>query len=563
MSLENIMKSNPKKLKNTKQKLLITLIFSLLSAFLILIDLLFNFDINREHLKIFNQYNEEFVQIEKRSSNNSEKLLHMNDDEVNLIQNQLEKKTGIIYRVQTNTGYADQYKLFHIYDSSNPKIEITYGDSAEIEIVEDDGFEYLDKFKLIGRKPLAKNEIVISSIIADDIIKKGIILFNSEKAYMPKNYQDILENDKTYYFGNLGSVKIVGIIDYGVNFAKEENKILFYAKLRNVYNKVYAKDGFINELVSSISSNGNYNYRLSSEDDLLNEKLEMMPNSIQEMIEYFDGNNWTTTKSLNEKEIVLNIRQLKNFNILDYQRELVNYMDSTTKENQLDAEKEFLPNYIKKYHIIDSIVNLHIFNDNVSKYEQLKVIGITGLSNNNYYLSSNAIEKDELYRFPITGIYVLENSQKSLENLMSIFSGDKNIFVKTTYTEHIKDLNPIIDNLKWIIPCISVIIAILFIIFLVKYLLSNNKKIDEKRKNDSKSIFKRVIAWILVFCIFTILIEFFAIHFLNSFFESRTDGFISPFTLNFKVVLILMIVIYDIMIFIKLYSIINKQNHLL
>ncbi len=489
-------------LRHKKIKLTFAIILCMLSLlFLSLTDTLSSFNINLAHSKLLKDRGEQFVQIEKYNWYEDDYVnrnnLKLDEDDIKNIQSRIHEKSDLIYRITKQYGYSDIYEAFHII-SEYTGYSYTYG-NLTLEIVETDDFHYIDNAKLIGRKPVANDEIVISNMIADLMIKNGVIPYAEEETYYPKDYQDILNSGKTFYLGNDEQVKIVGIIVYDlgkykkviekensyINWTNEEQKLFteYSANLNNIYNKVFVKKGFMDNINISkdLPLNSDYHYELTSSDVHLREEgLYISPSIISQNILYFNGTDWIKTDHLNKNEVVLNVKQLEEFDLSNYRNQLTTYINQNLHKTQLEAEKEFFANYVKNYDIYDKKVSLTAqaayTNEYDMKQNDLVVVGITGMLTTGeeyYYLSSELMEKYVMKPVTTFGVLVYENSQKGFKKLIDEFPYTETISLKSTYSYDVLDLIRTINILKKIAFYVGLAFAIFTIILISSFMFSS------------------------------------------------------------------------------------------
>ena len=270
-------------LKHKKVKLVFTILLTVVTlGFLSCTDTLSSYDFGVGHAKLLTERGEQFLQVEKNylSKDKNGKVddvvtLSMDDETLKSIQEQVNQEGYEVYRYHDKNIWNDDVKdILHIQDDS-------YSDnSAEIVVAGD--LSKILKESITGRNPSAPNEIVISNYTADLILQKGIevheIVFKNEfkesRIFEPKSYEEILNTNYTYYFGSLGEVKIVGIINYDLSNTSKDYQA-------NILSKVYVTSDFITNLkteelgslksyyeselkVNGLENDDDFGYRLSS-----------------------------------------------------------------------------------------------------------------------------------------------------------------------------------------------------------------------------------------------------------------------------------------------------------
>ena len=492
------------------------------------------------------------------------------------------KKSNLIYRVRNDYGYENIYDVLHI-SSEFDGYSYTYG-NLELEIVEDSSFEYVKKFNVVGKIPEANNEIIISNVVADLIIEKGITPFNEDKLYYPKDYQELISGNKTYYFGENGQVQIVGIINYDlskykqaiekernaengkINWTAEERKLFmeYSAKLNNIYNKIFVSEGFVEELgvENNLPLNSDYHYQLTSEDiKLWQEGMYFSPSLIKNEIEYYDGDKWISTNDLNKNEIILNIKQLEGFDLRDYRDKVTKYINQNLGKEQLELEKEFFAEYIKEFDIINNTVTLKATeNGNTSKSEtfnNIKIVGVVGLITNSddyYYVSSELMSNYDVQLLPVTGVLVIENNQNEYKKLMDEFPYNEKISLKSTYSYDVNDMVRIVDILKQIAFYVAVVLVIFTVILIGNFMFSSisyrKREIGILRGLGARStdvikifLWEGIVLATISFVLASIGL-FIATNLLNNIIMSGTDLLLTPFIITLRQFVVMLVIVY-------------------
>jgi len=575
-------------LRHKKIKLCFTIILTVFSLlFLSIIDTLSSYNVNLAHSKLLKDRKEEFVQIEKYQWYSKDDYVNkynlvLKETDITDIKNRIEKKSNLIYRVRNDYGYENIYDVLHI-SSEFDGYSYTYG-NLELEIVEDSSFEYVKKFNVVGKIPEANNEIIISNVVADLIIEKGITPFNEDKLYYPKDYQELISGNKTYYFGENGQVQIVGIINYDlskykqaiekernaengkINWTAEERKLFmeYSAKLNNIYNKIFVSEGFVEELgvENNLPLNSDYHYQLTSEDiKLWQEGMYFSPSLIKNEIEYYDGDKWISTNDLNKNEIILNIKQLEGFDLRDYRDKVTKYINQNLGKEQLELEKEFFAEYIKEFDIVNNTVTLKaIENGNISKSEtfsNIKIVGVVGLITNShdyYYVSSELMSKYDVQLLPVTGVLVLENGQNEYKKLMDEFPYNEKISLKSTYSYDVNDMVRTVDILKQIAFYVAVVLVIFTVILIGNFMFSSisyrKREIGILRGLGARStdvikifLWEGIVLATISFVLASIGL-FIATNLLNNIIMSGTDLLLTPFIITLRQFVVMLVIVY-------------------
>ncbi|MEG1494902.1 MAG: ABC transporter ATP-binding protein, partial [Bacilli bacterium] len=416
-------------LKTKKIKLFFTIfltIFTLL--FLSLSDTLAGFDNETSHAKLLTSRQEQFVQIEKyKLYNNAEyvdkdKLALKEIDSKNILS-KLNRDTYPIYQIQEDYNHMMVVDLFNISTDKDNTLYTPLSGSATADIVVTDDINKIIKEPVIGKKPTANNEIVISNYIADLIIDKGITVYenivNNEfgvsNLFKPKNYEELINSNHTFYFGSVGKAKIVGLVNYDLskyqclkgkkydadNISEEEVKLSreLTREIQNIYNKIYVNNDFISNLkvkdISFLYPNNTYNL-ISDEINLQQNGYHISPTILSKEIEYYNGTNWVKTNHLAKNEAILDVSQLVDFDSRNYIEELEKYLNKHEGENRELLEKKFFTNYVKDYKVFSKNIALKIYEgrsynqknpDRV--FDNIKIIGLVDSNSNDKGNKSN------------------------------------------------------------------------------------------------------------------------------------------------------------------------------
>ncbi len=590
-------------LKHKKIKLCFTILLTIFSLlFLSIIDTLSSYNVNLAHSKLLKDRIEEFVQIEKYRWHSDDfvtrNVVDLKEDDIKNIKNKIDKNTSLIYRVKNDYGYENIYDTLNI-SSEFSGYSYNYG-SLDLEIVEDSNFEYVDKFDLIGKKPTSNDEIIISNVVANLIIEKGITPFGEDKLYYPKSYDELLNSNKIFHFGNKGKVKIVGIINYDlekykeaikkeqnaengyIDWTDEERKLYmeYSANINNIYNKIYAREGFVSNLdiENDLPLNSDYHYQLTSQDiKFVEEGIYIFPSLIHNDVEYYDGSNWITDTSLNSNEIILNVSQLSGFNESDYRDKLSDYINQNLGKSQLELEKEFFKNYIEKFDIIGKKVSLKVTENKSTSssvdYNDLVVVGITGLisnSENYYYMSRDLMSEYEVEPLPVTGVFILENNQKEYKKLMDEFPYYEKISLKSTYSYDVNKMINTINILKKIAFYVAIVFVVFTIVLIANFMFSSisyrKREIGILRGLGARSIdVIKIFLWegivlATISFVFASIGIFVITNLLNNIIMSGTDLLLTPFIIGIRQFAVIFILVYLIVFISSIIPIIKSSR---
>lgn len=536
-----------KSLKHKKVKLLFSIIIA--SIALLLFSLSFSvstYNVPKAEANMLKKYGINFVQIEKKVylSNqdfvgHSQELLN-NDTE--FINEKIVQKSFPIYTIsntKTNSYLNDFINLFKINmveSFEGPTQPYTFSSNAEFVVIDENNFNE----KIIGNFPKKDNEILISNYIADLMIMYGIELDNTEnefeikEIYRPKNYDDILNSKILFHIDGLGDVEISGIIDYDLSKFQElkelsdipsylrEGKNIYLDLMQNsstVYNKVFVNEKFIkrfNKTVDTLLSS-DYRYQLSNNNIILHGYDYIIGYGYAgEPIEYFNGNEWVT-KKLDKNQIVLNIRQLTEFDEKNYETTLKKYLENKNADETISLEKSFFVTYTsdlankvigQKFSLNISALDKKI----VEKYNDLEVVGIIGLKSKNEQntlLSKDLMGKYITKTFNNSGLLVYENNQQELEKLFTNFQLGNKYSIVTIYYDStlgsIRTLNKFIKQFQ----SFSVL-ALLFSIMLMSNFIISSIEIQKKKIGILRALGSKKSDIVKIFMVESLIIAIFS-----------------------------------------------------
>ncbi|MDD3408475.1 MAG: hypothetical protein PHX85_02445, partial [Methanobacteriaceae archaeon] len=372
---------NNKKLEFKKNNLRVANIIIVLTVLFIGIFISFcNYNIDKKHSNLLVSRNEKFVQIEKYHFHDdknpfSKDLIEMSNEDVSYINQKLPQTTHQIYKLINKLG---SYST--IYETLNIKMEHGLFYDAYTYFYDEVDIVAVNKFinhffeNVIGRLPTDSSEILISNHLADLIITAGIIPYNDNphaknNYYKPNSYEELINSDKYFYFGNSNRIKIVGIINYDLSkyqslknknwdeLSKQEkdasNELI--RKMKNIHNKIYVNNSFIDNLKTS---DFNYKYELTLNNQKLENDFVANISVLNKEIEYFDGVNWKKAKKLHKNQMLLNI----------------NYFNDYIKKNKNGSSSKLKQDFFLDYvNIIGKKVMLqetHLIKDDINKLRE-------------------------------------------------------------------------------------------------------------------------------------------------------------------------------------------------
>lgn len=288
ISLDELLKEDKellnsiKKNKKKKNNIIISCLIIIITLIILLSYTTYSNNFNNinnlnKEINIIINNKDKFIEITKDKKYNkdimTDNYLKIYDNEYKEITSYLDKYNYKYYPVYRFTNYHKESTDIIGYKDYKDILEINYNENhtpfhffpAILDIVKIDNFNKFYENNIIGNIPKNNNEILISNVIANEIINSGI---NTDNNYFyPKNYEDIINNDN-YYYLNKNKIKISGIINYNLDEFKDIKNIswkdlnthynkyqktydLYNLKTRNIYNKIYVNKDFIANLINS------------------------------------------------------------------------------------------------------------------------------------------------------------------------------------------------------------------------------------------------------------------------------------------------------------------------
>ena len=588
-------------LKHKKVKLVFTILLTICTLlFLSVTDTLSSYDVEKAHAKLLVDKGEKSILVEKYKFFGYDSYDFYNKNQIKItledeknIETDLKSKFYPVYKLQQSYSYMSSGEILKIGEIDRDILYTLNGAHINMNIIVSNDFEDLINEKIIGRYPSNYNEILISNYIADLIIDGGITTyekndtdeFNDEYSFKPTNYEEIVNSNKTFYFGNAGKVKIVGIIDYDLSKYKplknkkydankttdEELELQRDLRLKadSIYGNVYVISNFIENLdvetIELLDENMFY-YRLSSDDISLQTDGYYIAAAVpQKEIEYYDGTRWVKTKTLKENEVIINMYQLISGSERDYHKGLEKYISNNPDEDRDILEKKFFVNYIKDYNIIGKSVNFAVRDNKdrvIKEYKDLKIIGITGVGEQtegrNYYLSYDLVGKYKIDVLQKTGYLIPMTEYKDFKYMLDAFPYNQSIQAVTPYSEEVTMLVRTIEILKNIAFWVSLVLFIFTVFLIGNFIMTSihyrKKEIGVLRALGSRSIdVIKIFLWeglVMSFISATVSAALLIIvtNLLNSMIMAGTNMILTPFILGIRQFVIIYLIVFIVTI---------------
>ena len=304
------------------------------------------------------------------------------------------------------------------------------------------------KYEITGKVPENNNEIVISSYLADYIIKYGVLKTDGD-VFRPENYNDIINNNQLLALGSIG-VKIAGIYDINkdkFNLLNTNDKLpsnynnlneLLDEYITNLAGNIYVTDNFF-ELFSNLTPTVNDNYIFKLQEDS-NKYLQSSPLvfNTSNPVKLVNGE---MISDLKDDEIIINDDILNNLKF--------NYDDCIGKEINIYAVNSF---------------NLY----QADNY-RLKIVGVS--TDGDYYINHSMLRNVIDSKIYVNKIFLNENKSNITLKILDKFNieNNKNYIVKTNYSQSIANIQNVCKTIKILFEIITPILLIFTLIVIVNY----------------------------------------------------------------------------------------------
>lgn len=334
------------------------------------INTIINSDINEITLYKKGNINDYTIYFSQNDLKTTHKLLQNSDSYY--ASSLLSNNNIFTFEFENTLNITDYYKL--------------YNSSANENNVFID--ERLCSFKILGRKPIYENEIMISNFLADYIIRFGAFDENGNQISF-NNYNDILES--TLKVSN-EKVVISGIYIVNENI-KEKNFISLGDKdllLKYLYTYYVNENYFkISKFSENFVSPGLFDFKVDGKDAQVYLSDEVLENEI-----YIDSD-----------------KNKVNLNIID-KNKLFNGFNNSYELNVVNANGLIL-------------VNSNLLKDYILPHQLIKEIIVKNFNKNNI---------TELLNYEKNGIYYKSQLTESLENYVISFENTVDVFKKLSIT---------------------------------------------------------------------------------------------------------------------------------
>jgi len=549
-------------------------------------------EINNKMIETYNKlkktYNDEFVvnnvwvnDYSKYFSYLDYTLQKTDIDPLTLFPSIISDETKDNVEKVTNRKWNYEYKIQQdgeflkiSYPNNEIRTNIYYSDSdfvpSFVEIIDKDttiGSE------IIGRLPNNYNEIVISNYVADSMINGGVQLSDGT-TYLPSDYNDILNSNKTIKFGNTDlELVIVGIVNYNLDeFQKLKQYNTFDEEINDLFEELdYIKENILYRIF--VAKNFINNLDLPNNNILKSATLQY---SYMNHASSFDAVGYVTPdmniyylntdedkKDLSNNEVVINLEILNSITGGDFKRKYNEFFYSNES-----IDKDELIGFIKKYINNSNVLNNSIkinFNSNRFTFskDDLSEYTITGIDlnvNNTIkviYLSHDNVDDSIIPYSSSTQIYTIINDSSTLKELLNVVNVDNDYTIaRTSFSFGVINAyctSNIISKIFLYIFIFSLIMNTLILTSLISNSINNKKKqigILKSLGTTDKDLLHIFSIESIIVLITSIVLSIFGINFinalLNKFFSQELNIGFGIF--NFNLMKFSMIVLLNLLI---------------
>ncbi len=582
-----------------KIKLLFTILLITFSTlFLTLMFILYTYDVNDNHIQLLKKYHNNQIEIKKYSYSQHPDMTQyvslklpckLNATDVDAISNHIQNGYPVYEMTDPSMSlYVTRWLRINIQEpidffDDSMETDLYTNETMNVQLIASDTLDQLIDEPIIGSYPKELDEIMISNYVADLMIQYGVYLYNSDEVFYPKTYEEIVNSNLKYYFGEKDSVKIAGIVNYDMKEFHElkgliylpsdtsiQKKYSLFNKYTNIiYNKIYVKSGFIEQLdvgkVFSLDDANQYSLKISENVDLASFHNSFV---LQGEIMYYDGKEWKTTDTLEKNEVILNIKQLiPDFN--DYKKKLQIYTNQYISRNPLDIEKEFLKTYYSLESYIGKQFDLKIYLECPILYQSfdrtpnvvhsVKVIGYTGLLNANdtgNYFSYDLLGEYLERSTKISSIMIKEKNLNQIKKIINQFPYDGKYATYTLYSDDLEHFYNGLLQYKDLINIGTFVFFVFSILLICNFMFAS---VSSKQKDigilkslgaSKKDIFKIFLVegvLLSIIIIFVVILSLFLVFScLTEWYNFGIRWLVNPFYISGE--LILLIFVYIVMI---------------
>lgn len=445
-SLKNLFMSK-KKLIISSFLLVLSFIFVLVSISLSSLNLTL---LHKDTLKMEDDYIVLFNKNEKDEDGTYYSVDNFNDIDISYLEkNKISDNNLQLGKMINVNGEQLNFKIKYDFNSKN--VYYNHQIFNKLSFLDINSLTHIE----YGREPKETNEIVISSYLADLMIRYGVMGEREEYIY-PKDYNDLLNTSLVL---NEKLVKVVGI--YQVNFAKfnilnkEFKEIpkkienldfyVFSQIVPNIATNIYVKDNFFSlydDVNVEVNNDINFairDYEIFNHSDYLSEKPRIFND--KEGVLLKDGSSLST---LNNNEIIINSEILEELQAMGENIDLSNCIGQT------------MTLWLKS---------------NVNKTLDTFELIIKGVSDDEkYYLNKDNLLNYIDKKVYVNKVFIEEKNEDTLLKILNKYPlNDSTYTIRTNYSDSINSLGVVTKIFASIFKIITPIFLILSLGLLINY----------------------------------------------------------------------------------------------
>ena len=572
LSVSNLKK---KKLKLAIITLLLTISFTMFGFFSQLI----KFDIDRTHAETLIKQQEYQVEINKKikgkNFTTASPVITFTSAELTEVKNKLNKNVIKVSKAVEDNSYLEM----RFASESNPNNTDTknyayYELYPSYTLFLDYDLERLSSLKLIGRIPNNNNEVIINKVLADFILKNGLLVWETDKNgkliesnYYPTTYEDIINDNKKIVYGTSYLI-ISGIIDENMDKYESLKTTLsddMIIEPTDLYKEFIVKYGskmseviVTNDFFDNITLKPNNVmpidfYKLSY---IFGEKqFYPMTNTatIDKKIKMYNGTKVVEIENLQSNEVILGVNMLDELFDGEYSKQLLELLQQKRSDyeyqvkvreekiKQIEKELETNPDYIYEYppeikeidfdklkkdftykyindkQIIGKTISvevndlfLRIQDQKTKRYNDFTIIGYSEEEVHNYYSKDSVFNNYMRENSETISIYFEEHELNQLEKIFKEFPSQGSKYISRTVYSSTMDTVKKVVDKVSTIATYSAIFSLVFSIILFMFFTLTSVNSNKKSIGILRALGAKTSDIYKIFYLESFLMGFFA-----------------------------------------------------
>ena len=434
--------------------------------------------------------------------------------------------------------------------------------------------ERLSSLKLIGRIPNNNNEVIINKVLADFILKNGLLVWETDKNgkliesnYYPTTYEDIINDNKKIVYGTSYLI-ISGIIDENMDKYESLKTTLsddMIIEPTDLYKEFIVKYGskmseviVTNDFFDNITLKPNNVmpidfYKLSY---IFGEKqFYPMTNTatINKKIKVYNGTKVVEIEDLQSNEVILGVNMLDELFDGEYSKQLLELLQQKRSDyeyqvkvreekiKQIEKELETNPDYIYEYppeikeidfdklkkdftykyindkQIIGKTISvevndlfLRIQDQKTKRYNDFTIIGYSEEEVHNYYSKDSVFNNYMRENSETISIYFEEHELNQLEKIFKEFPSQGSKYISRTVYSSTMDTVKKVVDKVSTIATYSAIFSLVFSIILFMFFTLTSVNSNKKSIGILRALGAKTSDIYKIFYLESFLMGFFA-----------------------------------------------------